>query len=203
MNENINIVIRTDFGDIEAELYPKKAPVTVANFLANIASGLYEGGYFHRAASSEKVFKDEDREIGIDVIEAAKAEWKQNRSPIIHENDGETGLKNTYGALSMSRFDPGTATSGFFVNVSNNDALDFHAATESAEERAGYTVFGMVKKGMEVVHVIHERPTGNRVLSDDESVSNENVKKTDPELASWYLLQLLDVNVRIHGIDVT
>ena len=123
---NINIVIKTDLGDIGAELYPQKAPVTVANFLANIAVGLYEGGHFFRAASSDQTINDEKGEqVSIDVIEAGKAEWKQDRAPIIHEDNRYSGLLNSSGILSMSMIEPGTATSGFFINVSDNEALDF------------------------------------------------------------------------------
>ena len=197
MTANINIVIRTDLGDIEAELYPQKAPVTVANFLANIASGLYEGGHFHRAASSDQILDGES----IEVIEAAKAEWKQDRSSIIHENNKQTGIWNASGVLSMSRADPGTATSGFFVNVSQNNALDFQDATEAAEEKAGYAAFGLVTKGMEIVQLIHQRPTGNRRLSDDEKERFEKLKETDLATANWSLQQCLDVSVRIHKID--
>ncbi len=195
----ITILIKTDLGDIEAELYPQQAPVTVANFLANIACGLYEGGSFFRAASSCRALNGQN---GISVIEATKAEWKTGRAPIPHESTQQTGLLNDDGVLAMSRAEPGTAAFEFFINIGHNAGLDFQEAGEGQESKAGYAAFGRVIRGMEVVREIHGQPKGQRVLSDSESEMMDQLRACDPAAADWMSSQLLNQNIRIHSMDV-
>jgi peptidyl-prolyl cis-trans isomerase A (cyclophilin A) len=169
--------ISTSMGDIEAELYADKAPKTVANFLQYVNDKHYDGTVFHRVIAGFMV-----QGGGFD----AQYKEKKTRAPIQHE--GRTalsaGLKNTTGTLAMARTnDPHSATSQFFINVVDNAFLDptpipdgdpvakfeyqgrvyekvARAQLLNAPQLFGYTVFGKVTSGMDVIQKIRTTPTG-------------------------------------------
>ena len=169
--------ISTSVGDIEAELYADKAPRTVANFLQYVKDKHYDGTVFHRVISSFMV-----QGGGYD----AKYQQKPTRAPIEHEGRKAlaAGLKNTTGTLAMARTgDPHSASSQFFINVVDNAFLDptpipdgdpvakfeyqgrvyenvARAQLVNAPQLFGYTVFGKVTSGMDVVQKIRNTPTG-------------------------------------------
>ena len=186
-SRTIQITIQTEQGDIEAVLFPEKAPVTVANFLANIARGIYVGGQFYRA-SDERHASDRP----LHIIQGGKAESKPDTPPFAHEPTSQTGLLNEVGTLSMARLDPGTAQTEFFINVKANAILD----TNEEKKQPGYAVFGKVTKGLEVVQAIQAKPTGNRKLSAKEK---ETLKKI-PDFADAFVAQLMDKSVIIKNI---
>lgn len=140
--------ISTSAGDIEAELYADKAPKTVANFLQYVNDKHYDGTLFHRVIAGFMV-----QGGGYD----AQYKEKKTRAPIQHEGRQSlaAGLKNTTGTLAMARTnDPHSATSQFFINVVDNAFLDPNF------QGFGYTVFGKVTSGMDVVQKIRTTPTG-------------------------------------------
>ena len=169
--------ISTTAGDIEAELYADKAPKTVANFLQYVNDKHYDGTIFHRVIAGFMV-----QGGGYD----AQYKEKKTRAPIQHEGRQSlaAGLKNTTGTLAMARTnDPHSATSQFFINVVDNAFLDptpipdgdpvakfeyqgrvyekvARAQLLNAPQLFGYTVFGKVVSGMEVVNNIKSVPTG-------------------------------------------
>ncbi len=169
--------ISTSMGDIEAELYADKAPRTVANFLQYVKDKHYDGTIFHRVISSFMV-----QGGGYD----AKYQQKPTRAPIEHEGRKAlaAGLKNTTGTLAMARTgDPHSASSQFFINVVDNAFLDptpipdgdpvvkfeyqgrvyenvARSQLINAPQLFGYTVFGKVTSGMDVVQKIRNTPTG-------------------------------------------
>jgi cyclophilin family peptidyl-prolyl cis-trans isomerase len=140
--EKPRAVIRTSMGDITVELYPTQAPKTVENFLQYARDGFYEGTTFHRVISSFMI-----QGGGLD------ADYRQlpTREPI--PNEADNGMRNLRGTIAMARTnDPDSATSQFFINVEANPPLDHTGKTDS---RAwGYTVFGHVVDGMDVVDKI-------------------------------------------------
>jgi cyclophilin family peptidyl-prolyl cis-trans isomerase len=140
--EKPRVLIRTSLGDITVELYPTQAPKTVENFLQYARDGFYEGTTFHRVISS---FMIQGGGLTADL------QRKPTREPIANEADN--GLKNLRGTIAMARTnDPDSATSQFFINVEANPPLDHTGKTDS---RAwGYTVFGHVVDGMNVVDKI-------------------------------------------------
>lgn len=148
--EKPRALIRTSMGDITVELYPTQAPVTVENFLQYARDGFYEGTTFHRVISSFMI-----QGGGLD----ADYRPKPTREPI--PNEADNGLKNLRGTIAMARTnDPDSATSQFFINVEANPPLDHTGKTDS---RAwGYTVFGHVVDGMNVVDKIRFVRTDNR-----------------------------------------
>jgi peptidyl-prolyl cis-trans isomerase A (cyclophilin A) len=169
--------ISTSVGDIEAELYADKAPRTVANFLQYVKDKHYDGTVFHRVISSFMV-----QGGGYDT----KYQQKPTRAPIEHEGRKAlaAGLKNTTGTLAMARTgDPHSASSQFFINVVDNAFLDptpipdgdpvakfeyqgrvyenvARSQLVNAPQLFGYTVFGKVTSGMDVVQKIRNTPTG-------------------------------------------
>ena len=141
------VEIRTNMGSIVLELDREKAPQTVENFLQYVKDGHYNGTIFHRVIPGFMVqgggFSPEMRE-------------KPTRSSI--RNEAGNGLRNATGTVAMARTpDPHSASSQFFVNLSDNDFLDFRAPTQ---EGHGYAVFGKVIKGMDVVARIAKVSTG-------------------------------------------
>jgi peptidyl-prolyl cis-trans isomerase A (cyclophilin A) len=140
--------ISTNMGDFEAELYADKAPKTVANFVQYVQDKHYDGTIFHRVIAGFMV-----QGGGYD----AQYKEKKTRPPVAHEGRQAlaAGLKNTTGTLAMARTnDPQSATAQFFINVVDNAFLD------PSFQSFGYTVFGKVTSGMDVVQKIRNTPTG-------------------------------------------
>jgi cyclophilin family peptidyl-prolyl cis-trans isomerase len=144
---NPQILIKTSAGDITAELQPDKAPGTVKNFLTYVDEGFYAGTQFHRVING---FMIQGGGLTADFTE------KPTHAPI--PNEAEDGLKNERGTLAMARTGyPHSATAQFFINQADNTFLNHQARTP---KRWGYTVFGRVVKGMDVVDKIAAMPTG-------------------------------------------
>jgi cyclophilin family peptidyl-prolyl cis-trans isomerase len=141
------VAIRTNLGDFTIELASDKAPATCNNFLAYLDAGHYDGTIFHRVIPGFMV-----QGGGYD----AALSKRPTRAPV--ENEANNGLKNTRGTVAMARTsDPHSATAQFFVNVADNASLDHKNTTDTGW---GYTVFGKVTAGMDVVDAIVKRKTG-------------------------------------------
>ena len=152
--KTISIRITTELGVIDAELYAERAPITVANFLANIDAGIYKEGHFYRALS-----KPSGPLGALSLVQGGKDMASDAHPPIEHETTIASALSHTNGVLSMARLEPGTASSEFFICSGDNTGLD---TLESDVERAGYAAFGRVTQGMEVVRQILSKPVGQR-----------------------------------------
>jgi peptidyl-prolyl cis-trans isomerase A (cyclophilin A) len=139
----------TTAGDFVVEVYPDKAPKTVANFLQYVNEKHYNGTLFHRVIENFML-----QGGGFD----AKYSQKPTRAPVAHEGRealAKGGLKNVVGTLAMARTsDPQSATAQFFINVNDNAFLD------PTPQQFGYTVFGKVISGMDVIQKIKATPTG-------------------------------------------
>ena len=150
---NPMVLISTSKGDIKVELYPDKAPETVKNFLAYVNAGYYDGTIFHRVI---KGFMIQGGGLTADM----KDKREGQRAPI--KNEAANGLKNDTGTIAMARTSaPDSATSQFFINVANNDALN------KAAGRDGYAVFGKVVEGMDVVKKIEAASTTSKGMYQD------------------------------------
>jgi len=137
----------TNLGTFTIELDPAKAPKSVANFLSYVDAGHYTGTLFHRVISTFMV-----QGGGYDQ----QYERKPTQAPV--ENEAFNGLKNTKGTVAMARTgEPHSATAQFFVNVTDNAFLDH---TSKDAQGWGYTVFGKVIEGMDVVDKIKAVKTG-------------------------------------------
>lgn len=140
------VEIKTNKGSIIVELNQDKAPNTVANFVKYANDGFYTGTVFHRVISGFMI-----QGGGLDK----NLNEKVTRAPI--KNEADNGLANNIGTIAMARTnDPHSASSQFFINVANNAFLNH---TEKSDHGWGYTVFGKVLKGMDVVDKIAKIPT--------------------------------------------
>ena len=141
------IKLHTTLGTITLELDQARAPATAANFLQYARDGFYDGTLFHRVIANFMI-QGGGMEAGM--------KQKTTRSPI--RNEADNGLKNQKGSIAMARTsDPHSATAQFFINVKDNPALDYRAATPQGW---GYTVFGQVIDGMATVDKIRQVATG-------------------------------------------
>jgi cyclophilin family peptidyl-prolyl cis-trans isomerase len=141
------VLMKTSMGDITLALDADKAPRTVANFLSYVDEKFYDGTVFHRVISG---FMIQGGGMQPDL------QKKPTREPV--ENEAKNGLKNTRGSIAMARTnDPHSATAQFFINLKNNDFLDY-----PGQDGWGYTVFGEVTQGMDVVDAIAAVGTGSQ-----------------------------------------
>lgn len=138
------VLLQTSMGDIEIELDSEHAPITTKNFLDYVNSGFYENLTFHRVIPGFMI-----QGGGADD----QLKFKENNPPI--KNEADNGLKNDRGTIAMARTSEiNSATSQFFINVVNNDFLNY-----KSPEQYGYAVFGKVTKGMDIVDKIVSVPT--------------------------------------------
>lgn len=165
--ETVNVVVKTSKGEISIELNREKAPRTVENFLEYLEAGHFSGTIFHRVIPGFMV-----QGGGFDASMAQKP----TRKPIRIESSN--GLKNERGTIAMARTNvPDSATSQFFINLIDNDFLNYVSA-----DKPGYTVFGKVTSGMDVVDEIAKVRTGNQGMHADvplEAVVIESVTVAD------------------------
>ena len=142
------VTLHTNHGDITLTLNAEKAPETVANFLQYCRDGHYDNTIFHRVIDGFMI-----QGGGY----APGFEEKETRAPI--KNEAANGLSNKVGTIAMARtMEPHSASAQFFINVNNNDFLDFKSPTTQG---FGYCVFGEVTAGMDVVNKIKGVKTGN------------------------------------------
>lgn len=147
----MQVSVNTNFGDITIDLEADRAPITVENFLNYIEKGFYDGTIFHRVIPG---FMIQGGGMNPDMVE------KKTDPPI--KNEAKNGLLNLRGTLSMARTqDKDSATSQFFINLSDNQFLD-HGTRDF-----GYAVFARVADGMDVVDKIAGVETGRRGFHDD------------------------------------
>ncbi|MEQ6289307.1 peptidylprolyl isomerase [Vogesella sp. GCM10023246] len=144
------VELTTNKGPITIELNPAKAPKTVENFVAYVKAGHYSNTLFHRIIDGFMI------QGGGFTVQNGSLVQKPTRAPVMIEADN--GLKNVIGTIAMARTpNPNSATSQFFINLVNNEFLDFRGKTP---EGWGYTVFGKVTAGMDVVNRISKVRTG-------------------------------------------
>jgi peptidyl-prolyl cis-trans isomerase A (cyclophilin A) len=139
------VALQTGQGLIVVELEDKKAPITSANFLRYVDTRKYDGGMFYRAS----------RTVGLPShgsIQAGPSPTARHFPPIAHEPTSKTGLRHKTGTISLTRNEPGSATSDFFICASDQPYLDAHPGEPG--DNQGFAVFGHVVEGMAVVHKI-------------------------------------------------
>lgn len=162
------VKLHTNFGTITLELDAEKAPITTANFLSYVESGFYANTIFHRVIDGFMI-QGGGFEPGM--------RQKQTNAPI--KNEANNGLANKTYTIAMARTpNPDSASSQFFINVNDNDFLNFSAPTSQGW---GYCVFGKVVEGMDVVDAIRKVKTGNK--SGHQDVPLEDVVIERAELA--------------------
>ncbi|WP_027456285.1 peptidylprolyl isomerase [Dechloromonas agitata] len=160
------VKLTTNQGDITLKLDAEKAPKTVANFLAYVEAGHYNGTIFHRVIKNFMI-------QGGGFVQGM--DQKPTQAPI--ENEAANGLKNKRGSIAMARTnDPHSATAQFFINVVDNDFLDFRAPSGQGW---GYCVFGEVTEGLDVVDKIRAVATGNKGFHQDVPKEDVVIEKAE------------------------
>ena len=160
------VKLNTNYGTIVLELNADKSPETVANFLQYAKDGFYDGTIFHRVING---FMIQGGGMQPGMVE------KQTREPI--QNEADNGLTNARGTIAMARTpDPHSASAQFFINVADNDFLNFRAPTQDGW---GYCVFGKVVEGMDVVDKIKGVTTGNKGYHQDVPVEDVVIESVE------------------------
>jgi peptidyl-prolyl cis-trans isomerase B (cyclophilin B) len=154
------VVLQTNYGDIKLELDFEKTPITAENFMAYAKSGFYDGTIFHRVINNFMV-----QGGGFDE------KMKQKSTQAAIKNEANLGDTNKRGTIAMARTgDPHSATAQFFINVVDNDFLNFKSETDSGW---GYCVFGRVTDGMDIIDKIKKVSTKDQ--SGHQNVPIENI----------------------------
>jgi peptidyl-prolyl cis-trans isomerase B (cyclophilin B) len=160
------IKLHTNYGDITLELDSEKAPLTVQNFVDYVNSGNYDNTVFHRVIDG---FMIQGGGFEPGMVQ------KPTRTPI--QNEAANGLKNDKYTVAMARTsDVHSATTQFFINVANNNFLNYSAPTTQG---FGYCVFGKVVEGMDVVDKIAKVKTGNRAGHQNVPLENVLLEKAE------------------------
>lgn len=148
----VRVALTTAEGPIVLELYPDKAPVTVANFLRYVDAKKYDGAEFYRASRPPGATDADYAILQGGIRNPAVTQF----AAIAHEPTSKTGLSHTDGTIALGRFAPGTAKSDFFICIGDHSYLD--ANPKAAGDNAGFAAFGKVVEGMEVVKTIVVKP---------------------------------------------
>lgn len=160
------VKLQTNFGDITLELDAEKAPITVANFLQYVESGFFDNTIFHRVIDK---FMIQGGGFTTDMTQ-------KPTNPTI-KNEANNGLKNDKYTIAMARTpNPDSASSQFFINVADNNFLNFSAPTSQGW---GYCVFGKVVTGQDVVDKITKVKTGSKKGHQDVPVENVMIEKAE------------------------
>jgi peptidyl-prolyl cis-trans isomerase B (cyclophilin B) len=158
------VLLQTNKGNITLTLDAEKAPKTVANFLAYVNSGHYDGTIFHRVIDNFMIQGG-----------GMAPGMKQKPTQAEIENEANNGLKNVNGSIAMARTsEPHSASSQFFINVNDNDFLNHTAPTAQGW---GYAVFGAVTDGMDVVNAIRKVKTGSSGFHQDVPTEDVVIEK--------------------------
>lgn len=162
------VLLHTNHGMITLELDAANAPLTVANFIDYVEAGHYDGTIFHRVIESFMI-------QGGGYAPGMKE--KPTLDPVTNEaqQSYQAGLKNTRGSISMARTnEPHSATAQFFINVADNDFLDY-----PGQDAWGYCVFGQVTEGMAVVDAIRQVKTGRRGFHQDVPLDDVLIERAE------------------------
>lgn len=160
-NKVTHVLIYTRDGNIKLELYPDKAPLTVANFMAYVDQKLYDGSLFYRTVKPDN---QPNNDVKIEVIQGGLefSDTDEELPPIHHESTQITGILHVDGTISMARADTGTVTSEFFICIGNQPELDFGGKRNP--DLQGFSAFGKVIEGMDLVRTIQYFPDVNQLL---------------------------------------
>ena len=154
-------VIETEVGDITFEVYPDKAPITVANFKKYVNQAKFDDAYFYRVV---RLNNQPVNPIKIEVIQGDFT-GKQNYYPVIeHEITEKTGLTHKDGTVSMGRFEVGTTAAEFFICVNDQPELDYGGKRNP--DGQGFAAFGLVLNGMDVVRKIQSGESDKQILKE-------------------------------------
>lgn len=171
--DTIHCKISTSLGDIFVDLYAKKAPLTVANYLQYVEQNLYDKSSFFRVCNPNN---EADRQVKIEVIQGGDVSEEDQFSPIEIETTELTGILHKNGTISMARSEPNTATCSFFICINDQPELDYGGKRNP--DGMGFAAFGKVTKGMDVVKKIQMQKDKDQFLISP--VMIDEIVKLDP-----------------------
>lgn len=154
--KNPHVVIQTNVGDIELELFADKAPKTVGRFLKNVDSGYYNNTTFYRILKDDNQASDSWKAR---LIQGGM--WQRQHKlytsipGVAHESTKETGITHTAGTVSLARAEPGTAATEFFICIDDEHGFDYGGKNNA--DGLGYAAFGRVVGGTNTVNVIYNK----------------------------------------------
>ena len=191
-DETVQVVLETDRGDVELALYPERAPISVANFLAYVEAGHYDGATFYRASQGS------DAENALDIVQGGVISVDEYLNaiatqtlptpplpPIAHETTTATGIPNERGVIAFGRLDVGTAASEFFINLEDNPRLDTPDAQGDLND-AGYATFGRVLRGHSLLEEIQ---SGERLENNEASPAIGQILKEPVIISRAYVVE--------------
>ncbi|MEO5593789.1 MAG: peptidylprolyl isomerase [Chitinophagaceae bacterium] len=169
--KNPHIIIETEAGDIEIELYPDKAPRTAAAFLSYINAGYYKHSSFYRVLTDDNQPSNAPK---ANLVQGGI--WKTNYKKAVslpgipHEPTNKTSILHKDGIVSLARQAPGTATTEFFICIGDQPGFDYGG--ENNPDGQGYAAFGKVIKGMDIVTRIYNRKSYEQSFEPPVSITN-------------------------------
>lgn len=168
------VKIETTEGNIVVQLFPEKAPATVANFLKYIEQYRLKDASFYRVVTQDNQPSSKTK---IEVIQGGLFEdnHPDALSPIVHENTKQTGILHKDGVISLARYGPGSATIEFFICIGDQPSLDFGGSRNG--DGHGFAAFGQVVKGMDIVRKIQKLPSENQYLNPRIKITNVSLVK--------------------------
>jgi peptidyl-prolyl cis-trans isomerase A (cyclophilin A) len=169
-NKNPRIQISTNFGNIDAELYPDKAPRTVAAFLSYVDSGYYKNSSFYRVLLEESMASSNNDGLIQGGIWQSNNQKAVSLPGIVHESPSQTGLSHTTGTLSLARTTPGSAKTEFFICI--GDQTEFDSSKSTNPDGLGFAAFGRVISGMKVVREIQKQPATGQSFTTPVTILN-------------------------------
>ena len=159
--------IETELGDIELELFEKRAPASAGYFLADVRAGRYDGSSFFRIVTLSNQSAERHRRIA--VIQGGIRHEREDLAPVIpHETTSMTGLKHLKGTVSLARFAPGAVYHSFFICLRDEPALDFGGARHP--DGQGFAAFGRVSAGFDVAQRVYARAEAAEYLKNEIAV---------------------------------
>lgn len=164
------IKIATNSGDIILELYPKKAPATVAAFLKYADSNYYKDGSFYRVIKNENLSEEYNKGLIQGGLYLSTPEKLNSLPGTLHESPKQTGLSHTNGTISMARTTPGSAKTEFFICIGDQTKYDSSANTNA--DGLGMAAFGKVIKGMDVVRKIQGKASNGEAFETPVKIIN-------------------------------
>lgn len=159
--DNPQVIIKTELGEITVEIYQDAAPITASNFLRYVDENRFKNSCFYRVVRMDN---QPDNDIKIEVIQGGLRNTKTDEMlpPIAHETTEKTGILHKDGVISMARLEPGTATSEFFICIGDQPELDFRGKRNP--DGQGFSSFGKVISGLDVVRKIQQQPAEGQIL---------------------------------------
>ena len=160
------VIIETQMGPITVELYPDKAPITVANFLNYTTQGLFDGSSIFRIVNKTNSEQEEDANARIQVVQAGlPPEHPKLLPPIAHETTEQTGIMHEDGVIFMARFEPGSADGSFCFSIGDQPELNYGGKRYA--DGLGFATFGRIIRGRDVLQSIYEMAEEREYLQEE------------------------------------